>query len=147
MGVPFFWLEASVSVASTVSRVPALVAAVLLTVHGAAAWAQTDHAGHGAHGAPAAAAQKAAPSSQEFQAANDRMHRDMGVALTGDADRDFLAGMIPHHQGAIDMAEVVLRHGKDARVRQLAEEIIRAQKAEIAQMQAWLREMPAAPTR
>ncbi|GLS14755.1 MULTISPECIES: CopM family metallochaperone [Hydrogenophaga] len=132
------------SVASTVSRVPALVAAVLLTVHGAAAWAQTDHAGHGA---PAAAAQKAAPSSQEFQAANDRMHRDMGVALTGDADRDFLAGMIPHHQGAIDMAEVVLRHGKDARVRQLAEEIIRAQKAEIAQMQAWLREMPAAPTR
>ena len=47
-----------------------------------------------------------------YQAANDKMHQGMAMHYTGNADRDFLAGMIPHHQGAIDMAEVVLKHGK-----------------------------------
>ncbi len=41
-------------------------------------------------------------------AVNDKMHRDMGITFTGNADRDFAAGMIPHHQGAIDMARVAL---------------------------------------
>jgi len=41
------------------------------------------------------------------------MHQGMAIQFTGDADRDFLAGMIPHHQGAIDMAEVVLQHGSE----------------------------------
>ena len=71
------------------------------------------------------------------------MHKDMAVPLTGDADVDFLAGMIPHHQGAIDMAQVVLKHGKDPKVRKLAQEIIAAQKKEIAMMQAWLAEQKA----
>ena len=71
------------------------------------------------------------------------MHEDMAVPLTGDADVDFLAGMIPHHQGAIDMAQVVLKHGKDPKVRKLAQEIIAAQKKEIAMMQAWLAEQKA----
>ncbi len=59
--------------------------------------------------------------------------------MTGDPDRDFLAMMIPHHQGAIDMAQLVLVHGQDPLTRQLAEEIIASQQAEIASMQARLR--------
>ncbi|MFN7902975.1 MAG: DUF305 domain-containing protein, partial [bacterium] len=69
---------------------------------------------------------------------NDRMHRDMNIRFTGDADRDFAAGMIPHHQGAIDMARVVLRHGKNPEMKRLAESIIAAQEAEIAQLRAFL---------
>ena len=58
--------------------------------------------------------------------------------MTGDPDRDFLAMMIPHHQGAIDMAQLVLVHGQDPLTRQLAEEIIASQQVEIASMQARL---------
>lgn len=107
--------------------------------------AHAQHAGHGSHEhhGSASASTSDSASTRAYQAANDKMHRDMDIAFSGDADRDFLAGMIPHHQGAIDMAEVVLRHGKDPRVRKLAEDIIRAQKAEIAQMNAWLEDLDA----
>ena len=109
-----------------------LTAAIALIALPAAA----QHAGHGAPG-PAPAAQDSA-STRELVAANDRMHRDMAIAFTGNADRDFAAGMIPHHQGAIDMANVVLRHGSDPEMRALAEAVIRAQTAEIAQLRAYL---------
>jgi uncharacterized protein (DUF305 family) len=78
------------------------------------------------------------PASQAFAAANAKMHKDMAIKLTGNADADFARGMIPHHQGAIDVAEIVLKFGKDDEVRKLATDIIAAQKAEIAGMQAWL---------
>ncbi|PYB77351.1 CopM family metallochaperone [Rhizobium wuzhouense] len=78
------------------------------------------------------------PSSKAFQEANEKMHKDMAVPLTGNADVDFVRGMIPHHQGAIDMAKIVLEHGKDPEIRKLAEEVIKAQEGEIAMMKDWL---------
>jgi uncharacterized protein (DUF305 family) len=73
--------------------------------------------------------------------AMDRMHEAMGeMDYTGDADIDFAVGMIPHHQAAIDMARIVLEHGDDPEIAALAEEIIAAQEAEIAQLEAWLAE-------
>ena len=63
----------------------------------------------------------------------------MDIAFTGNADIDFVRGMIPHHQGAVDMAKTVIAFGKDPQIRKLAEEIIKAQESEIALMQDWLK--------
>ena len=73
-----------------------------------------------------------------MHAGMDRMMRDMSVPMTGDPDRDFLLMMIPHHQGAVDMARLVLIHGRDPLVRRLAEDIIASQQAEISGMRARL---------
>ena len=80
-----------------------------------------------------------APATAEFKAAHDTMMRNMAVPYTGDPDADFRIQMIPHHQGAIDMAQVAMRHAKDPWTRQLAEGVIVEQQREIAEMQAWLR--------
>jgi uncharacterized protein (DUF305 family) len=78
------------------------------------------------------------PSSLAFHGINTKMHGAMDIAFTGNADVDFVKGMIPHHQGAIDMAKTVLALGKDPAVRKLADEIIKAQESEIALMKEWL---------
>mgnify|MGYP001174267116 CR=1 FL=1 len=63
----------------------------------------------------------------------------MNIKMTGNADRDFMLMMIPHHQSAINMARVELKYGKIARVRALAASVISAQQKEINEMHSWLR--------
>lgn len=141
--------------------VPALAGSLLLAAATMAGAQQHGHGhhGHGHHGQaspapqggaapPAAPHQHGGPASAPatgehpsvagYRAANDRMHRDMDIRFSGNADVDFVRGMIPHHQGAIDMAKVVLEHGKDEQVRKWAADIIREQEREIAEMRAWL---------
>lgn len=110
---------------------PFLLAISLATLLAAPALAQ-DHSGHAMPMASAGAA------SEAYAAANAKMHADMTMDLTGDADVDFIKAMIPHHQGAVDMARIVLEHGTDPEVRTLAEAVIAAQESEIAWMEAWL---------
>jgi glutaredoxin len=93
--------------------------------------------GHEAHGAGSTMQNHASPSSHAYMVGMEKMNRDMNAAMTGDADKDFVAMMIPHHQGAIDMAKVELEFGRDPMLRALSEAIIKAQETEIAQMRAW----------
>ncbi|MFI4997024.1 MAG: DUF305 domain-containing protein [Hyphomicrobiales bacterium] len=76
-------------------------------------------------------------ADQALMKAMQDMQQGMQTDMTGDADKDFVAMMIPHHQGAIDMAKAELQYGKDASLRKLATAIIKAQEKEIAGMKRW----------
>lgn len=78
--------------------------------------------------------------SAAYEAAMQKMHKDMAIPYTGDVDVDFVRGMIPHHQGAIEQANVLLKYSKNLRLRRLAGGIIAAQKREIRFMKRWLEE-------
>jgi uncharacterized protein (DUF305 family) len=78
------------------------------------------------------------PADKAFAASMKTMMTSMNVKPTGNPDKDFALMMIPHHQGAIDMAKVELQYGADPELRQLATDIVAAQEKEIAQMKAWL---------
>lgn len=88
---------------------------------------------------PAALQASQHDAAEAFNDSMDKMHQAMMVDYTGDADVDFVKSMIPHHQGAIDMANIELRYGKDPELRKMAEQIIAAQEKEIAEMEAWLK--------
>ena len=88
---------------------------------------------------PAGAARNAGDMMQSME----RMNRDMTAApMTGNPDRDFVAMMTPHHQGAIDMARIYLRDGTDPEIRGMAERIIADQEREIRAFKAWQAKHP-----
>jgi uncharacterized protein (DUF305 family) len=75
---------------------------------------------------------------KEMMTAHETMMRDMmAMRSTGDPDKDFVMMMVPHHQGAIDMAEVELKYGKDPQLKKMAQDIIDAQKKEIEEFKKW----------
>jgi hypothetical protein len=84
-----------------------------------------------------------APFLAENDAAMAKMMAAMEIKPSGDVDRDFVAMMVPHHQGAIDMAQAELRYGHNEQLRRMAQEIIVTQQQEIAAMRLALGERPA----
>ena len=109
-------------------------AASFLVWVGLAASAHEGHPPPAAKPASGSALVAEAPFLAENDAAMTKMMDGMAVKPTGDVDRDFVAMMVPHHQGAIDMAVAVLRHGHNEQLRRLAQEIIVTQQQEIAAM-------------
>jgi uncharacterized protein (DUF305 family) len=119
-----------------------IVAAAIFAASGGFAQAhqhETVAQAHQHQGSPAPSPSRSSAATKGYEAANAKMHKDMAIKFSGNPDADFARGMIPHHQGAIDMAKVVLQHGKDPEIRKLAEEIIKAQESEIAWMREWLK--------
>lgn len=100
-------------------------------------------------GPAAASSPRPSGPSAEMIGAMDRMHGAAGkTAMTGDIDKDFVALMIPHHESAVEMARVYLKHGKDPELRRLAENVVASQEDEIRQMSgrgAATASAPAAP--
>ena len=117
--------------------------AVLLVVSVSRAQPPHQHEVSPSQGTPSAGTTAESFTSLMMQAM-ERMHRDMGIVPSGDPDRDFAAMMIPHHQGAVDMAKVELKFGKNPVLRRLAQGIIVEQLQEIEVMQTELRQLPAA---
>ena len=115
------------------------LALTLCIAAGVAAHAQS----HG-QGAPSDLPFPDATFASQMMQAMDRMDAGMMAAKpTGDPDRDFAAMMIPHHQGAVDMAKIQLIYGRDPVLRRLAQAIIVEQQQEIELMQRFLHEPPA----
>ena len=95
-------------------------------------------------GSPVAAFQHGMDS---VMVAMDEGMRRMDGASPADIDASFAAMMVPHHQGAVDMARLQLLYGKDPALRRLAQSIIAEQQVEIQRMNAWLRKHQATTTR
>jgi uncharacterized protein (DUF305 family) len=91
-------------------------------------------------GIPALALAQSDDAAAAFKQVMDKMHMSMQMDYAGDPDVHFIKSMIPHHQGAVDMAKVELKYGKDPQARAFAEKVIEAQTAEIEEMNAWLKQ-------
>lgn len=121
-------------------RLPMLATLALLLAGSATAQQAKpmQHDMHDMSGAGMSGAGKGGDADAAMMAGMEQMQRAMMAApTTGDADRDFVAMMLPHHRGAADMANAVLTYGKDPEIRRLAAAIVAAQQAEIAQMERW----------
>ncbi len=119
-----------------------VLAALVLPIERPAASHESMGAAHDHAGAVAmcSAADASGPTFySEMANVNARMHEGMEIAPSGDIDRDFMRMMIPHHQGAIDMALVLLKYGRDERLKRLAQSIIVEQGQEIAYMRTLAR--------
>ena len=85
----------------------------------------------------AIAAEINADAKKAFTEVHAQMMQEMKMEMSGDPDKDFVMMMLPHHQGAVDMAKIELRYGKDPELRKLAEDIVASQQKEIEFMKAW----------
>jgi uncharacterized protein (DUF305 family) len=128
-----------------VLTLPRLRALIVLSV--AAGFTTNPLAAAIAHAASPSSLASEAPFLAENQTAMDKMMADMAVKPSGDVDQDFAAMMIPHHQGAIEMAQAELLHGRNEQLRRIAQEIIVDQEQEIAAMRLALGQSlpPSAP--
>ena len=78
-------------------------------------------------------------STRDLKQVHMNMMKDMPMEFTGDADKDFAASMIKHHQGGIEMAKIQLKYGKDAEMRKMAEKLIKEQGEDNKEFAAWLK--------
>ncbi len=85
------------------------------------------------------------PATTADRQAWQRVMTGMDIPYSGDADRDFVDGMLPHHQGEIDMARVELQYGHDPKMKQIARDIIASQTREQADFRRWQQQHPAKP--
>lgn len=118
----------------------------LASLLGTTLWLATAGSAHAqqAVSAPAAmsmemnhATSESNPATQAYRAGSAAMMQGMDAPYTGDADRDFAAHMLPHHEGAVSMAKVELKYGTDPVMLKLARAVIKAQDEEIALMKDW----------
>jgi uncharacterized protein (DUF305 family) len=127
-----------------------IAAAALAAALAGGAYAQSSHGGHGSSSAamPGIDSEMMAEvqpkptdtaSTREYKEAHRKMMKDMHKPFTGDPDVDFRVHMIPHHQGAVDMAKIALKHAKDPETKKMAEAVIKEQDREVAEMRAWLK--------
>jgi uncharacterized protein (DUF305 family) len=92
--------------------------------------------------APAGSGVDAAAATAAYAAASDRLMNGMmgdSMAHSGNADRDFVKMMIPHHQGAMDMANVLLKYGRDPELKALAQKVVSTGQAEMGEMNGWVK--------
>ena len=118
------------------------IPAFFLACFTSVALAQAGHEGMDMGNEKAAPSGMNSPFMNEIMAGMSSMHKDMSdmAKMNGIPDHDFLVMMVPHHKGAVSMAETYLKYGKDEKTKKLARGIIKDQKKEIAMMEKWLAE-------